>query len=256
MVVRRKYRKPLAFKDGGAVPVLDQVPPPVVPPDLEAAPPAPDADTAIAEALKAQRHAEELAKQPPRPPTIEEQIDRIPDISEFKRQTLREFPRLMDPAIIPLASRHYAAALADGVPDDTEEMTHRIVGGVTADLELMERTRAAPPRAEPTLPAPTAPTPVQASPPPAVSRRLPSAPARRAVPVSAPVSREIPTASGQRPAGLNEVRLTSEERQIARNSFGTVGGVQMSNNEKERLYALNKAKYQRMLATGQYGGQS
>lgn len=77
------------------------------------------------------------------------------------------------------------------------------------------------------------------------------APQKRSVPVSAPVSREPPTSSGQRSSG-NQITLTAEERQIARNSFGSVNGRELSPAEKERLYALNKAKYKRMLADGSY----
>ncbi|WP_172182142.1 hypothetical protein [Bradyrhizobium aeschynomenes] len=239
------------------VPVVDHVPPPGTPSE-------PSADAAtdglpedpIKQALEAQRRAEELAKQPPpRLPTIEEQIDRIAGISEFKRETLKQYPRLMDPSIAPLASRHYAAALADGVADDTEQMKRRIVGGVTADLELIERTRTGAMRtdaASATVPAQQ--VQIEASPTSAapLPRRPGPAPARR-VPVSAPVSRGVPTGSGRQESG--PITLTAEERAIARNSFGAVSGLHMSDDDKERLYASNKRRYLAMLASGQYGGQ-
>ncbi|MGC2778703.1 MAG: hypothetical protein WA418_24035, partial [Bradyrhizobium sp.] len=192
---------------------------------------------------------------------IQEQIDRIPGISEFKRNTLKQYPRLMEPGITPLASRHYAAALADGVEDDTEEMERRILGGVTADLELMERTRAAPLRTDPAssatpVPAPVQRPPVEPAPQQAAAQPRPLAPApapARRVPVSAPVSRGVPSATGRQETG--KITLTAEERAVARNSFGAVSGLHLSDDEKERMYAANKRRYLAMLASGQYGGQ-
>lgn len=242
------------------MPVVDHAPPPGTPsePSADAATHAEPEDR-IKQALEAQRRAEELAKQPPpRPPTISEQIDRIPGISEFKRETLRQYPRLMDPSIAPLASRHYAAALADGVADDTEQMTHRIVGGVTADLELIERTRTGALRTDPAstaapASAPVERSPVQAAPRPAAPLPRSIAPARRAIPVSAPVSRNIPSSTGGQQSGA--ITLSAEERAIARNSFGAVSGLRLPDDEKERMYAANKRRYLEMLASGQYGGQ-
>jgi hypothetical protein len=80
---------------------------------------------------------------------------------------------------------------------------------------------------------------------------------RRSMPVSAPVSREPPTPSGQRSTTGNRVTLSPEEREIARNSFGPIKGekgeyIDMTNEQKERLYAMNKAKLHRQRATGQY----
>lgn len=243
------------------MPVVDHMPPPGAPsePSADAATHA-GPDDPIKQALEAQRRAEELAKQPPpRPPTIEEQIDRIPGISEFKRETLKQYPRLLDPGIAPLASRHYAAALADGVEDDTEAMKSRILGGVTADLELIQRTRTGALRTDPASSATPAVVSVQrpgAEPAPqsgaSLPRLLSQAPARR-VPVSAPVSRGVPTASGRQDIGT--ITLTAEERAIARNSFGAVSGLHMSDHDKERMYAANKRRYLAMLASGQYGGQ-
>ncbi|MGJ4928612.1 hypothetical protein ACQR1I_14195 [Bradyrhizobium sp. HKCCYLS2038] len=247
----------MAFKDGGAVPLVDHVAPPGAAPQppAEAGTSAESADP-LKEALQAQRHAEEMARQPP--PSITEQIDRIPGISEFKRDTLRQYPRLMDPTIAPLASRHYAAALADGVEDDTEAMKSRILGGVTADLDLIERTRTAPLRTDPASSATAAPiseprSPVHSSPQAAPPQLRPTTATRRSVPISAPVSRGVPSASGRQESGL--ITLSAEERQIARNSFGAVSGLYLSDDEKERMYAANKRRYLSMLASGQYGGQ-
>lgn len=89
-------------------------------------------------------------------------------------------------------------------------------------------------------------------PPPEPAPAAPApAPARRSMPVSAPVSREVPTASGQRRS--NTMTLSPEEREIARNSFGSIKGApDLTNDQKERLYAENKAKLNRMRASGEY----
>ena len=75
--------------------------------------------------------------------------------------------------------------------------------------------------------------------------------------MSAPVSRDVPSPSGQRQASQRTVHLTAEERAIARNSFGSIKDstgkmVDLTNEQKEMLYAKNKQKYQKMLANGEY----
>lgn len=76
----------------------------------------------------------------------------------------------------------------------------------------------------------------------------PPQPQRRSMPVSAPVSRDVPTPSGQRtPSG--KMTLTAEERQIARTSYTATD---MTNEQKEYAYARNKAKLQQMRANGAY----
>ncbi len=69
------------------------------------------------------------------------------------------------------------------------------------------------------------------------------------------MSREVPSASGRPLVVDGQIKLTAEERAIARNSFGAVGGVQMSDAEKERLYARNKARYLKMREDGTYSDQ-
>lgn len=66
--------------------------------------------------------------------------------------------------------------------------------------------------------------------------------------MSAPVSRDVPTASGQR-ASSTKITLSQEERQIARTSFTADN---MTNEQKERLYAQNKQKLMRERANGSY----
>jgi len=73
-------------------------------------------------------------------------------------------------------------------------------------------------------------------------------PQRRSIPMTAPVSRDVPTATGQRQAST-KMTLTAEERQIARTSFTAAD---MTNEQKELLYARNKQKLQQMRANGAY----
>lgn len=67
--------------------------------------------------------------------------------------------------------------------------------------------------------------------------------------MTAPVSREVPTISGQRPSSSSKITLTPDEVRIARTSFTAPD---MSNAEKELLYARNKQKLQKMRANGEY----
>lgn len=73
-------------------------------------------------------------------------------------------------------------------------------------------------------------------------------PQRRSMPVTAPVSRDVPTASGVR-APSSKMHLSAEERAIARSAFTAKD---MSNEQKELLYAQNKRKLEKMRANGQY----
>lgn len=73
-------------------------------------------------------------------------------------------------------------------------------------------------------------------------------PQRRSMPLSAPVSRDVPTADGQRQKP-GTIKLSPEEVQIARTAFTASD---MTNAQKELLYAQNKRKLQNMRANGQY----
>lgn len=80
--------------------------------------------------------------------------------------------------------------------------------------------------------------------------RAPPAPQtqRRSMPVSAPVSRDVPTTSGQRQSS-SKITLSEEQRRIARNSFTAPD---MTDAQKELLYAKNLRKLQDMKANGSY----
>lgn len=73
-------------------------------------------------------------------------------------------------------------------------------------------------------------------------------PQRRSIPMSAPVSRDSPTYSGQQPAST-KMTLSEEERRIARTSYTALD---MTDAQKEYAYAKNKQKLQRMRANGEY----
>ena len=64
--------------------------------------------------------------------------------------------------------------------------------------------------------------------------------------MSAPVSRDVPSTSGER--AKPKMTLSPEERQIARTSFTS----DMTNEQKEYLYAKNKQKLHAMRANGSY----
>jgi hypothetical protein len=239
MVVRRKY------KDGGRVATGAAQSLPrgsvdvTIPEEVPAVPSsAASDDDAILHAAQATMRAEQLQRAQMRQarPSIEEIIDNIPDLSGHKRAFLKEHPEfVVDGFRQSLLRKHYAAALASGIADDTPEINRAVLDGIQRDLEHVQALAAAPVRSDP-APAP--------QPPP------PQAPAiRRNMPMTAPVSRDVPTPSGQRAADFRTVTLTAEERLIARNSFTDPG---MSNEEKELLYARNKARYQQMLASGEY----
>jgi len=72
---------------------------------------------------------------------------------------------------------------------------------------------------------------------------------RRSMPVTAPVSRDVPGTSGQRQ--VTQHTLSAEEVRIAHTSFTDPTG-KMTNADKERLYLMNKLKLQKMRANGEY----
>lgn len=85
---------------------------------------------------------------------------------------------------------------------------------------------------------------------PAAAPAAPAAqPQRRSMPVTAPVSRDVPTSSGQRQT--TQHTLSAEEVRIAHSSFTDPTG-KMTNADKERAYLLNKIKLQKMRSNGMY----
>ena len=73
--------------------------------------------------------------------------------------------------------------------------------------------------------------------------------------MSAPVSRDVPTPTGQRQSS-NKMTLTPEEVAIARASIVDRPDMPaLTNAQKEYIYAQNKRKYQTMKANGTYSEQ-
>jgi hypothetical protein len=227
---RRRYKPPKGYKDGGAVipdhvvlvPEVADVPAPASPAD-------PHAD-ALRHALKATRHAEELQRQQAQqPPTQDEIIDRMPGLTEHKRRFLRANPSIaFQEDHRQAAASAYQQALRDGVRDDTPEMDARLLAGV-----LMASASAATPSA-PSMP----PSPIERTADQPQSRRS-------SITVSAPVSRDVPSLSGRRMSDRS-ITLSAAEREIARYSFSS----DLSIEERERLYAENKARMLSMRAAG------
>jgi hypothetical protein len=176
-------------------------------------------------AIEADRRAEELQRaNAQQPPTIEQHIDSIPGLSDHKRRFLKSHPEfVVDSFHINAMRAAYAVALQAGVPDDSPEMDQHLLAGVRRNIEH-QRQRAAPLQQEP-----------------------PPAPPRTSVPISAPVSRDIPMPSGERrpPA----ITLSREEREVAAISFPNLSPAQA-----EYQYFQNKKRMLEMKADGRIQG--
>jgi hypothetical protein len=244
MATRRKYREPQGYRDGGAVPPVDNIiiAEPAPPSPAAAAPmPSPPADDdALGRALAAQQRAEELQRQPR---TVEQHIDSLA-LSDHKKQFLKQHPSMAtDPGEARAMSFRYHQALNAGIPDDTEEMNQAILHGMQREREHAVSTLV---KAPPADPRPIDPTPAPAA----------LAPRKSSLPMSAPPSRDVPSYSSGKPASSKKLTLSPEEVQIARSSIIDKPGMpKMSNAEKEWTYLQNKLRYQQMLADGSYSEQ-
>jgi hypothetical protein len=285
MATRRRYKSsPRGYREGGAVPPEPEARADATPPSRPELPPSPPEDQdAVRRVADATRRAEEYQRQAAQQPlTIEQKIDRMTDLSDYKRTVLKRNPMLMNDQIMPLAARAYEAALAEGIPDDTDEMTSRILAGVRQGIEAhRQRQIEAADAALAAMQAPPTPEPsveraakqlaneaethrmamnAEDATPQWLSATLPVAPPTpraRSLPVSAPVSRDVPTASGGRALDARSIVLSPAEREIARNSFGPIkdasgNWVDLSNAEKEFRYAQGKARLAALRASGEY----
>lgn len=187
-MTRRKY-KPKAYRDGGRVSVDDMpiaadaaLEPEPSPP--AASPPEPEPNR-LAEALAAQRHAEDLQRQAAEAAELaDQQAEQLPKVA---LDWLHRHPEFMqDPTLNSrLGAVHHYLTVAEGI----EPFSSAYFDAIDRKFGFM---------AAPATPVPAAP--------------------RRSVPMSAPVARNIPTASGRRePDGWNT--LTAAEVAIAHNSF-------------------------------------
>jgi hypothetical protein len=244
-LIKRRYKRKAdrlqAYATGGAVSAdgAEVTPPPAAPPLEPEPPPSPEAGLAIARAIEAARQAEQMQHDPQF--AIERAVNAIPGLTDHKRAYLREHPDYwVDPTLRPALGRHYQAGLAAGIPDDSPEMNQHISRSMDQELAARHNQRAA-------MPAPaTLDFPAVGSSKPMRARSLP---------FSAPVSRDIPTASGQKVPDFRNMTLSPAEREIARNSFGPIkdasGNVRdLTNEEKEFRYAQNKALMLKRRADG------
>lgn len=209
-------------------------------------------DNPLMHALAAQTRAEQLQREaaqrsPPSP--IEHRIEKIPGLSDHKKNFLRQFPVLIeDPAVMQVFNRQYAQALQSGFTDDTPELDNHLI---TATVREIEHRRQLALAAEPVdvavqrldddieairrseqPPAPIAPPPLMTR-----KKTLPGG--------NAPVSRDAPMISGDR---RQENTLRPDEREIARVSFPHLPAAQA-----EYQYLLNKRKMT-MKANGEIQG--
>jgi hypothetical protein len=128
-----------------------------------------------------------------------------------------------------------------GIPDDTDEIDRYVLNGLRFEREA-RATRHAPQEPEPET---AAVAPPQARPEaPSVS-----SPRRASLPMSAPVSREVPTVNGSRRS--TEMTLTPEERAIARASIVDRPDMPpLTDLQKEHLYLLNREKMRELKRQG------
>jgi hypothetical protein len=237
-------RKPKHYRDGGVVPSDSAMPdsasagepPAAETADVPASQPA-ASERSVADELRAIQRAEEMAREmaePRRPQTVAEYVDTLP-VSARQKQFLKTYPQLMRPDVVQHANQAYLAAKAAGLRDDTEEQENFVLEKTG---EALRKLRAPPPESEyrrklandlereleemgdtapPPAPRQTAPTP------------------QRSLPISAPVSRNIPSASG----GSVPMRITlsPEERDMARRAYAS-----MPPADAERLYFDMKRK--------------
>lgn len=170
-------------------------------------------------------------KDPPQPtqtapaaPSVEEQIEalRLPDNA---KTWLRNHPDLISDATqnSRLSAAHRYLTEIKNLP----QFGQAYFDALETELGLKKPTASA---------APAAPSPQQ--------------PQRRSMPVTAIVTRDVPTSSGER-ATSSQITLSPEEVRIAHTSFTDPTG-KMTNADKERLYAMNKIKLQRARANGSY----
>lgn len=257
---------PLVTADSAAAEIAQK---PVVSAD---APPPPAPDDPVQKALEGQRRAEELQqRQAQEPMSVDRYVDSLPGLTDHKRQFLKAHPEMLNGQQFDLMAQAYGEAMRVGFQDDTPELDRFLVETVRAELtarhgRLAEAARSAmePPRRpvlsveqevarlDAEVAAHTAIDHVNASTPAAFASQLPQPermPRSRSMPMTAPVSRDTPMLSGQRPMSMGQVTLTAEERFIARNSFTDPN---MTDADKEKLYATQKARLQHLRSQGLY----
>lgn len=230
-------------------------------------------DNPLQRALEAGRHAEALQHQhaqrrqiglgePELDPHHRQQVEAHIDsmgLSAHKARFLKSHPSLLSPPYNRSMANAYHLALHAGVADDTVAMDHAILAGVSRDIQhhhaLRQLTSA---DARPTaaneqmhhdVGESAAELAREAEAHLAEYQPEPTAPPqrKRSIPMSAPVSRDIPGASGQRIDNGNTLR--KDEREIARISFPHLPAAQA-----EFAYLQNKRRMLQMKADGRIQG--
>jgi hypothetical protein len=248
------------YKTGGSVPA-EAVELPDVAPD---AVPEPDPiQDPVLHALRQTERAEALQRQYAAqvPQSLAEQIEADPALTGPQRAFLRQHPHVLaDPRALMF---YVHAARSRGIKDDTPEFFETILRGFKREEERgvehakhmasmtaqpQRRAEAGRERAEEVISHAQAMLP-DVPLPPAETPQAPTQPApRRSIPYSAPVHRDVPSASGNREAHV-DTKLTPEERDIARRSFTASD---MTDSQKEYLYWQNREKLRRMRREGTY----
>jgi hypothetical protein len=200
-------------------------------PALEQSEPAPtDDDSPVKKALESIKHAEAMQARlqqqyapSPRPMTLEQQIDADPSLSPHKKAFLKANPHVLQN--LPAAGYYHRQGTAQGIADDTEEMNQFVLSGMRREREAIENARRAPYRDPPPVNTPE--------------------PPKRSMPHTAPVTRDAPSMSAG--AVPTRITLSPEEIMIARNSYTAPD---MSNEQKERAYAMAKLRMLQMRKDG------
>jgi hypothetical protein len=241
MRLKSKYRQ--QYRDGGRVDPQTELPieppteqieavsaPPEAPPVDEPPAPSPqpeppqdDATAALRRQIEALSQAQTMGQQ-------------AATANERRQAWLEQTPGAKD-HIPALGAFHHAAlnaGLADASPQYFDFMESQLAGLSQPAEAAMHVAEEMQQQAAPVM----QPTPKFFAPPPARSGPNPSAI------VSAPVSREIPTSSGERLRPRGQIKLTPAEVEAAR-----ISGI------TPEEYAKQKIRKAQMVASGEYGEQ-
>jgi hypothetical protein len=247
MTTRRKYKEP-AYYSGEAEPVAaraDVTPPSPAPPSAKAPHVTADDVDAVRRALAATHHAEELQRahmaQQQGQPDVEQILASIEGLSAHKRAFLRQHSHFLTNKLAQdLLRKNYHEGLAEGHADDTHELNQRVLAGVERDLEYLRQQEAMRAAQQQPVQHPMSPA---ATPPPTLATPT----IKRSIPMAAPVSRDVPTASGRQAS--KQVILSPEEREIAHVSFRHLPA-----DQREAEYAKNKILMHQLKAEGRIQG--
>jgi hypothetical protein len=220
----------------------------VAPPAVEvqpAASPQPDDDPVrrgLAEIQRAEQMHRELAEQ---------QRHANAGATPRQQKFIEQHPILMAPYVYPIARQAYLEALAAGLQPDTDANENFVLEKTGEALRRQREAREAmpPPNDEyrrklaDQLEREAAAQMDEQAPGSAPRQMAPTS--QRSMPVSAPVSRSMPSVTG-RPVETR-ITLSPEERDVARRSYAN-----MPPAEAERLYAEMKGLLIRRRAAGTY----